>query len=1032
MIMPSWTNEQLEAINKTGSNIIVSAGAGSGKTAVLTERVIAKIKKGISIDSLLILTFTKAAAHEMKERIRSAIIKEQLDEQLQLLDSAYITTFDSFALSVVKKYHYLINVSPSINIGNENVFMMEKKKILDEIFEDLYQTRNAQFIKLISEQCVKDDSDIRDYVLNIRSKLDMKVSSADYLKQYISTYYCENNIDNLVKEYLLLLENKVNEIKIKLEDLSYYMDGNLYSKFEEVLNPLFLSKSYDDILLNSNIKLPRLAPGSDEIVKEKKESLSDLIKNLKGYLKYQNTQEIKDSLYRTQEYAEVIVEILLELDKKTKSFKFNNDIYEFNDVAMLAIDILKQNPDVCLELKSEFSEILVDEYQDTSDIQETFISLIENNNVYMVGDIKQSIYRFRNANPYIFKNKYDNYSKCEGGIKIDLNKNFRSREEVINSINLIFNHIMDDIVGGANYSSSHNMIFGNKSYFGNENNDMEILKYTKEDNSFDKNEIEAFIIAQDIINKINSYYQIFDKKEQVLRNCCYSDFVILMDRTTDFELYKKVFEYHKIPLTLYKDEIVNTEMDNIVISNLLMLIKYIREKSFDKNFRYLFTSIGRSFLYEMTDQEIYDVLNSNLIYEQELFTVCKEISESLDSITPTQLLDIIINRFNLYENLLKIGNMKQSIIHIEQLYKLAEDLMNLGYDCYKFIDYLQQINEEDYKMKYSMPLENVDSVKIMTIHKSKGLEYPICYFSGLYKAFNINDLKEKMLYDNDAGIILPYFDEGTSETICKDLLKNRFLIEEVSEKIRLFYVALTRAREKIILVLPEKENDFTVEKVVPTETRLQYRNLADIIYSLGNTLNPYIKQVDAKNLNLTKDYQIFISKNLGDLYDDSVQKIILKEVSLEPEYIINSSFSKKTNELLTSESVQNINIGLELHSILENLDFYNPDFDSIQNEYYKIKVKKFYSQLRNVHEAKVFQEYEFLYNDENNLYHGIIDLMLDYNDHIDIIDYKLKHVYDEAYLKQLNGYKNYISKISNKIVNIYLYSLIEEEFTLLS
>ena len=223
-----------------------------------------------------------------------------------------------------------------------------------------------------------------------------------------------------------------------------------------------------------------------------------------------------------------------------------------------------------------------------------------------------------------------------------------------------------------------------------------------------------------------------------------------------------------------------------------------------------------------------------------------------------------------------------------------------------------------------------------------------------------------------------------------------------------------------------------MEKVVPTETRLQYRNLADMIYSLGNTLNPYIKQVDTNNLNLTKDYQIFISKNLDDLYDDSVQKIILKKVSLEPEYIINSSFSKKTNELLASESVQNINMGLELHSILENLDFYNPDFDNIQNEYYKIKVKKFYSQLKNVHEAKVFQEYEFLYNDENNLYHGIIDLMLEYNDHIDIIDYKLKHVYDEAYLKQLKGYKNYISKISNKIVNIYLYSLIEEEFTLLS
>jgi len=1027
--MPSWTREQLEAINKSGSNIIVSAGAGSGKTAVLTERVITKIKNGISVDSLLILTFTKAAANEMKERIRTAIIKEGLNEQLKLLDCAYITTFDSFALSMVKKYHYLINVSKDINIGNENVLLIEKTKILDEIFDRLYSENNPNFIKLIGEQCVKDDTDIRKYILSIRNKLDMKVESNAYLKSYVSNYYCESNINIFIKEYLNLLENKIKEIKALLTDFSYYLDGPVYIKFEEALSPLFSSKNYDEIVLNSNVKLPRLPQGSGEEVKVKKEELNDSVKSLKGYLKHNSVDEIRDSIYKTKEYAEIIVEILLELDEKIKQFKFKNDIYEFNDIAMMAIAILKNNPDICLEIKETFNEILVDEYQDTNDIQETFINLIENNNVYMVGDIKQSIYRFRNANPHIFKNKYDEYSKNNGGIKIDLNKNFRSREEVISNINLIFDHVMDDLVGGAEYLREHKMIFGNESYLESGNNNMEVLNYCLEDNYFEKNEIEAFIIARDIKNKIDEKYQVFDKKEMKLRDCCYSDFVILMDRTTDFELYKKVFEYHEIPLALYKDEVINNEIDNIVISNLLSLIKQIKDRIFDKTFRYLFTSVARSFIYEMSDQKIYDIISSNSFYEEELFIKCNNIATHIDSITPNMLLDIVLKEFNIYENLIKIGNVKQSIIHIEQLCVLSNDLGNLGYDCYQFIDYLKQINEEDYKIKYSATLENLDAVKIMTIHKSKGLEYPICYFSGLYKSFNISDLKEKIIYDNYFEIILPYFDEGTGETICKDLLKNRFLGEEVSEKIRLFYVALTRAREKIILVLPKKENDFTVENIISVEKRLKYRSLADIVYSLGDLLVEYSKVVDDKELNLSKDYQLIINKNLKDLIDTNYSKIEVNELSVESEYSNELSFSKNTHELISKEEKENIDLGLELHSILENLDFYNPDFKSIENEYYRTKVESFYFKLKDIKKARIFQEHEFMYDENNNTYHGIIDLMLEYENYIDIIDYKLKHVDDEAYIAQLNGYQNYISKVSNKPVNIYLYSLLDGQFT---
>ena len=783
--MPSWTKEQDEAINKEGMNIIVSAGAGSGKTAVLTERVITKIKKGIPVVHLLILTFTKAAASEMKERIRASIKEMNNEEELNKLDSAYITTFDSFSLSIVKKYHYLLNVSKNINIGNDNVFKLKKEQILDEIFEKLYQEKNSEFLKFIGDFCVKDDIEIRNYILSICEKLDMKVDSKEFLDNYLNNYYSDFFLNKVISSYTNLLINKIEELKLSLEELSYYVDGTYYTKVLENLNPLLESNDYLEIKESLNIKFPSLPRGSEDIVKEKKENVVSIVKVLKDLVTYEDEKDIKTKLKSTYEYASVIVAILQKLDEQIKKFKFENDIYEFNDIAILAINLLKDNKEVREELTNYFSEILIDEYQDTSDIQETFISLISNNNVYMVGDIKQSIYRFRNANPYIFKNKYDNYSNHLNGEKIDLNKNFRSRSEVINNINLMFNYIMNDNIGGAEYKTSHQMIFGNTAYNYSKEFNMQILTYDH-DKNFNKNEIEAFLIAKDIKNKVNNKYQVFDKKTSALRAATYSDFVILMDRTTDFELYKKIFEYQNIPLAIYKDEILNGEVDTTVLCNLLCLIKAIKERDFSTNFKYLFTSIARSFLFRLSDQEIYDIIQNNSFYQTDIFIKCQKISNKLDAITPLMLVEEVINEFNFYENIIKIGNIQSSLVRIDYTINLSKELMNLGYDAYKFIDYLKEINDKDYRMKYHLTTSNIDAVKIMTIHKSKGLEYPVCYFSGLYKSFNISDLKEKILFDNELGIILPFYDEGIGENITKLILKNKYIKEEISEKIRLF------------------------------------------------------------------------------------------------------------------------------------------------------------------------------------------------------------------------------------------------------
>ena len=290
-------------------------------------------------------------------------------------------------------------------------------------------------------------------------------------------------------------------------------------------------------------------------------------------------------------------------------------------------------------------------------------------------------------------------------------------------------------------------------------------------------------------------------------------------------------------------------------------------------------------------------------------------------------------------------------------------------------------------------------------------------------------MMNQMLFDNYFGIILPYFEEGVCETVCKDLLKDKFLTEEVSEKIRLFYVALTRAREKIIMVLPKKENNYVVEKIVPNNHRLKYRSIADMIYSLGDKLNDYSKEINLDELELTRNYQTFITKDLSSLFLDKYDKIEVSELIFEPEYITESSFSKKATKLITKEIKNNMDLGLEIHTILENLDFHNPNFQLIENKFYRNKVENFYFKLTDIDKAKVYQEHEFMYEKDGNIYHGIIDLLLEYEDHIDIIDYKLKYTNDDAYIKQLDGYKTYVLNITNKQINVWLYSIMDEEFT---
>lgn len=1012
-----WTEEQESAINEEGQNIIVSAGAGSGKTAVLSERVIRKLKQGINIKNLLILTFTNAAAGEMKDRIRKKIKKEEnLKEQLDYLDEAYITTFDSFALSLIKKYNYILNIPKNIKPIDSLIITIKKREILENILEDLYKEKNPKFTNLINNFCTKNDDEIAKSIIKIYDELDKKTNKKEYLNTYLNTYYNEETIKKNINEYTNNLIEIEQEIESLLEIMQTETDEKYYQKLTDTLSPISNSKRYNDLIKINEISLPRVSKETTEEGKTIKTKISDNIKKLQKSLKYKDEEEIKQGIEQTKDHVSIIIEILNKLDDQITKYKNENYAYEFNDIAKMAINLVKENKVIKEEIKNTYNEILVDEYQDTSDLQEEFLKEIENNNLYMVGDIKQSIYRFRNANPSIFKEKYEKYSKNINGLKIDLVKNFRSRKEVLNNINEIFNLIMDKTIGGADYQKEHQMVFGNSVYENegktNQNNNLEIYNY-QEDKNYTKEEIEAFIIANDIKTKINNKYQIL--KDKKLQNITYNDFCIIMDRGSAFDTYKKIFEYMQIPLSIMQDEVLTTKEDILVLKNIISLIIKIKENKLDKEAEYYFTSISRSFLIEETDKNIFEILKNDKIKETNLYKTLKEISQDLDKTSTIEIIDKILKNLNYYENLIKLGNIEASIIRIEKIKELANALKDLNYTITDTKNYLEKVIEENQEIKYSLNTSSSNSVQLMNIHKSKGLEFSICYFSGMHKPFNKQDIKERFIYDNKYGIITPYFSEGIGETILKDLTKQKYLEEDISERIRLFYVDVTRAKEKMIIVTTlEKETEYQTN-IVEDKIRKSYTSFQDILNSIKQNLTKYIKEVDLEKIPLSKDYITKIKTNKKINKTDKI--INKKQIKIENSLIEEKKASKSIKKLLTQEEIKNMEYGTKMHELFETTDFKLPKNQAVKSLVEKLNIK----------DEKIYKEHEFILTENEEEYHGIIDLLIEYKDHIKIIDYKLQNTKDEAYLNQLETYKKYVNQISNKKVKLYLYSILNNE-----
>lgn len=1029
--MPNFTIDQKKAIYTSGNNIIVSAGAGSGKTAVLSERILEKIKSGINIDSLLVLTFTEAAAFEMKSRIKDKVAKNpETSHKASEIDSAYITTFDSYALSIVKKYHYLLGIDKNVNIIDKSILDLYKKNTLDDIFEELYKSKNPFFLDLISNLCNKNDNSIKEQLLEIDKKLDLKLDKEEFFNTYENNYLNVSFIDKIYNDYEKYI---FGLIKLSKEYYDLFINGLEEKTFDKVNNYyelFFESKTIEDIIYSLANKAPQIRNLDDDL-KEYKETFKNIVDEVKNNVfTYSSKKTFLNNFINSKDWIKIIILILKELNKRVINYKYSNLFFDFSDIAKMSIKCLKENPKELEKLKNSLNEILLDEYQDTNDLQEEFISLIANHNVYMVGDIKQSIYRFRNANPSIFINKYETYKTDNSlaGIKIDLMKNFRSRQEVVDAINLIFSPLMSLNRGGADYEKDHIMYFGNDNYNrgGKVNNQSFSIEcpsyvYNKENkNIINPLEVEIFFMAKDIINRINNKYQIMDKNSNISRPVSYKDFAILIDKSNNFELITKVFNYFKIPTEIIKNDDLSTNSLIHTFSNILNLIYLDSIKEYNHEYKLSYMSVARSFIMNMDDNLLASLFLNNDLSNSSLYKIINKLSLDLEVKSNSMLVEEIINEFDIINKLPLIGDIEQNLMRIEYIYNVANNYSNLSLNGYSFINKLKEVLDNNFKIEISKYSSSLDSVKILTIHKSKGLEYPIVYLPFLTSKFFFSENTSSFIYSSNYQLIIPFLNEE------KSLLKHLHILNEkeesISEKIRLFYVALTRARDKLILIRqnPTTNNnldDYNLSKV---------NSFNDLLNCIGEYLNDYTYELEIDKLEITDKYLFY--KKEKEKIDRKNLIINHKFINIDSQEIESVHSSKEINDLIDTKTLENMQYGTKMHEIMESIDLNNPDFTNI--EPWMIKHIKYFLSLdilKGIENANIYKEYEFSFI-ANKKYHGIIDLLIEFEDKILIIDYKLNDIDNEEYINQLSSYKEYIKSLNlKKEIHMYLFSFLEDK-----
>ena len=1000
-----YTENQQAAMKVQKGNFIVSASAGSGKTAVLTERVFRALRSSeVKLSELLVLTFTNLAASQMREKIREKISEsgEDCSEILASLDAAHIQTFDSFALNIVQKYYYRLGLDKDFSFVDASVLGIQEKKIVNRLFNEYFDKKDQRVLKLIEDYCVRDKDHLVDFIINISHKYDLKEDKKLFLDTYFEQHFSKEKFETDVYNYLNDIKDRIRRFRLEFESSSLAHYEEYSSRFLEIVDYVLDSPKFEDIysyISSEDFKFPTtrgLTPTDEE--KAIVDSIKKEIKKIKDNFPFSSIDEMYTHYLETKPNVEIILEFVKKLDTEIEVFKAKHSVYTFNDVAKFALKIVSI-PEINKELKNKFKFIMVDEYQDTSDLQENLLNKISNNNIYVVGDVKQSIYRFRNANCDLFLDKFNKYGKGEGGTRIELPDNFRSRQEVVDTVNDIFIPLLTPELSGLDYKKEHLMLQGNKGYTETGTNyKSEVITYETSE-IYTNAEQEARLIAIDILTKIKERFMVHDFKKGEDRLFRYSDIAILTRTKVDFELYRRIFNEYKIPLFAQFDKSMRNNDLTLIFRNIIALLNEHEVKEKDIHYLHSFISVLRSFVFAYNDSKIADVVNNKDYPNHELYKIIDEIYSLSKNKSLKEIVASIIEKFDLYNKLPRIGNIVDNISLLENYYQIASNMDKMGYSLEDFKQYFDDLEELDIGSDYK-PSEDVSNcVNLLTIHASKGLQFKLCYFAEVNKQFNEQDLSTKLIVDSKYGVLVPNVHHKNVDTVYRVIRNYEEKYENILEQLRLFYVALTRAEEKIVLLINTNPHNKAATEFSKA------RRFYDFYMLSGVELPSYsiiIKDID---------------RNI-DLKQKEFRKLIIKDpVSLSNEVVVNKHASKELDDDVDNELLL---LGNKYHYYLELVDFSTLDTSFIEDELDRKRITRFLSNdlFKNMKDANVMHEYPF-YDEEENV-HGVIDLLVEHLDHIDIVDFKLSHVDDIQYEKQLNTYKRYISKITKKPIRMYV------------
>ncbi len=894
-----WTDEQQTAIDLRNCSILVSAAAGSGKTAVLVERILKKvmdISHPVNIDSMVIVTFTKAAAAEMRERIRKAIESEaakypensHLQKQKTLIHNANITTIDSFCTMILRNHFEETDIDPSFRVADSGEAKLLQKEAVGELLEKYYQQEETgemggQFENFV--ECYapgRSDRVIEDFILNLYEFSSSFPFPEKWLDECEQMYNCESlqifeKLDwvKLLKEDMLMFAEHAynaaqNAYNISLSESGPYMYTEVLSYYLTTSEALCKCEEISDMYeILINFKPKALSAKKDAAVckelreqaKKYKDECKKSLDSLKKKYFYSPPSIIVQDLYKMKDNVHMLVTLVKDFIHLYGEKKREKNLLDFNDLEHFALNILvnsEGNPsEIAKEYAAYFDEIMIDEYQDSNYVQEMLLSSISKRsegkeNVFMVGDAKQSIYRFRMARPEIFTNKYDTYSLDNGDKRrVDLYKNFRSRSEVLNSINYIFSHIMKKTLGGIEYDNSAALYAGAKFSLPDKENeyDTEIMLYDKnclsKEDEISPYEFEARLIALKIKQMVLSEnpYMVTDKNSGLLRHCKFRDIAILVRSNTELaSACMKVFEGMDIPLYVPSREGYFTAEEIETILNFLKIIdnplQDIPFAAVLKSPIAFFTENELSLIHINNEGKCFyekaqDFISKNL---DDFSIACEEkddiyfgvhnklklflerlqfFREKADSLPLHEFIWLILDETGYGDYICAMPNGMQKKANMEALVQKAIDFENTSYiGIFQFVQYIEQIKKYNVdEGEVSIVNEQDDTVRIMTIHKSKGLEFPIVFVAGLGSRFNRKDESAAIIMHPEFGVGVNYVDAVTRQkktSILKQLISSRIHIETVGEELRVLYVALTRAKEKLILVGGVKDIESTL------------------------------------------------------------------------------------------------------------------------------------------------------------------------------------------------------------------------------